>query len=256
VLEWIRLPDPSDGGVNVLQHFFARSDTTLTKVAFLCCNLESREDALQLIGVFQTNRTVTDLTIYRISILNGAVLGACLSSLTQNMTQLQRLECSSCALRAEGVRAFRPALQANRTLRELILWSCNIRDEGIGIIADALAGNTTIEILDIRGSGISSNGLPNIARLIETTRIKKIDLGHNGGIFNGVAATLRFARVLSRHEFVKELTLPSCDLGDKDFRLIADGLVGNTSWNPWISVKTTSLLLVCPISCRLSSRRG
>jgi hypothetical protein len=88
--------DPSpDGGVNVLRDFFARSDTTLTKVTFSDCAFR-HPDALQLLAAFHTNRTVTDITIHEMKKLQGgAALGNALAGLTQNMPQLQRLDCSS-----------------------------------------------------------------------------------------------------------------------------------------------------------------
>jgi hypothetical protein len=111
---------PSDSGLQVLCTFFARSDTTLTKATLKGCDFGNTEETAQLISSFQTNRTVTDLTVHGIRYLRGVELGNSLSSLIQNMPQLQRLACSGlCGV--EGVRAFQPALQANLTLRELSL---------------------------------------------------------------------------------------------------------------------------------------
>jgi Ran GTPase-activating protein (RanGAP) involved in mRNA processing and transport len=215
----IQLSEPFDGGLNVLRAFFARSDTTLTKVT-LDCWLPQDASRL-LLEAFHTNRTITDLTIRRIINLEGAALGYSLSSLMQNMPQLQRLDC--------GVLAFQPTLQTNRTLRELSLWGCQIGDHGIRILADGLVGNTTIEILNLGANRITSVGLDDITRLLESesTRIKKINLEYNRGIFNDEASTLRFARVLSRHQFLKELNLGTCEIGNDGIRILVDGLVGN-----------------------------
>jgi hypothetical protein len=51
---------------------------------------------------------------------------------------------------------------------------------------------------------------------------------HNNGVFSDKALTQAFARVLSRHELLKELALGGCRLGDEGIRIIADALVGNT----------------------------
>jgi hypothetical protein len=96
------------------------------------------------LAAFEQNQAVTDLTINWIVNLRGAALGASLSSLMQNMTQLRRIHFSGDLRGAEGVRAFQPGLQVNRTLRELDLRMCFIRDDGVRLLADALDGNTTI----------------------------------------------------------------------------------------------------------------
>jgi Leucine Rich repeat len=203
----VRLSEPSDGGLDVLRTFFSRSDTTLTKVCLYYCNFGSAQDASQLLAAFETNRTVTDLTIHQIGNLQGVMLGDCLSSLLQNMPQLQRLACTLCSLGVDGVHAFQPSLQANRTLRKLNFSHCRIRDEGIRLIADALAGNMTFEILDIGYNEISSNGLDDITRILESTRLKKIDLAFNHRVFDDEHTTLHFAAMLHKNTTVQVLLL-------------------------------------------------
>jgi hypothetical protein len=58
------ISDPSDGGLNILRDFLARSDTTLTNVTMDGCDFGSQEHASQLLTAFHTNRTVTDIKIY------------------------------------------------------------------------------------------------------------------------------------------------------------------------------------------------
>jgi Leucine Rich repeat len=129
----------------------------------------------------------------------------------------------------EGVRALQPALYANHTLKELTLSCCRLGDEGIRLIADALAGNSTINKLHICGNGIASVGLDDITRILEMTQLKSIDFGVNTGMFNNESSTRRLGRVLSRHEFLRELRIAFCQLGDGGVRIIADALVGNTT---------------------------
>jgi hypothetical protein len=192
---------PFEGGLEVICAVFSRSDTTLTKVAMDGCHFATTEDTSQLIAAFETNRTVTDLTIRRIRNLQDVALGDCVSGLLQNMPQLQRLDCSHCILHLEGVRALQPGLRSSRSLKELFLYSFDIGDEGIRLVADALVGNTTIEILDINGSLLTGDGLDAIARILESTQLQKIGLVGNDMAFRNDASTQRFARVLSRHSF-------------------------------------------------------
>jgi Leucine Rich repeat len=183
----VRLLNPSDGGTNVLRDYFARSDTTLTRIKLSNCNFGTVEETVRIIGAFQTNRTVSDLTISTIinreallarPLLRNTVyaaLGNSLSGLMRNMSQLQRLDCVHIVIWVWK----EPGLQANRTVTELNLRGCDIGDNGgIRILADALAGNTVMEVLILCDNLISSDDLNDIARLIESTRIKKINLEH------------------------------------------------------------------------------
>ena len=92
------------------------------------------------------------------------------------MPQLRRLDSSGLGVE-EGLRALQLALQTNRTLQELSLWSCDIDDEGIRILVDALVGNTTMDKLCVHLNRITSNGLPDITRLLESTRLQTINFG-------------------------------------------------------------------------------
>jgi hypothetical protein len=92
----------------------------------------------------------------------------------QNMPQLQRLECQGYALRADGIRAFQPALQAKRALVELWLPHGWLGDDGIRFLVDALVGNTTMKLLNICSNNITSAGLHDITRILELTRLEKI----------------------------------------------------------------------------------
>jgi Leucine Rich repeat len=109
----------------------------------------------------------------------------------------------------------------------LRLYLCQLRDEGIRLLADALVGNTTIEILDIGNNGITFNGLDDITRLLEPMRLHTISLEGNMYVFGMEASTQRFTRVLSRHDFLKELNLRYCGLCDGGICKTADALVGN-----------------------------
>jgi Leucine Rich repeat len=131
-----------------------------------------------------------------------------------------------------------PGLQSNRTLRELNLFGCAIGDEGIRLIADALVGNTTMDALGIGMNDITFDGLDDITRLLESPRLKKLDMQSNYTAIRNEASTQRFATVLTRHEFLMKLDISQCELGNAGLRIIARGLVGNTtmeslniSWN-------------------------
>jgi Leucine Rich repeat len=187
---------PSDGGLNVLTDFFARSDTSLTKVTLGWCDVGSRRDASQLLAAFHSNRTVTDLTIRHVRNLQGAALCACLSGLLQNMPQLHWLECGLGYVDLYGEKRIRAGqrdtgLDVNRTLKVLDLGRCDLRDDGIRIIADALVvgKNTTMDVLCVHYNGISSNGLPHITRILQSTRLKSIRLGGQAIFEDGETAT-------------------------------------------------------------------
>jgi hypothetical protein len=196
LLYW-RLLYPSDGGLDVLRAFFARSDTTLTKVTLDVCNFGTAEDASQLLAAFHTNRTVIDLTIYAIQNLEGSSLGTSLSVLLQNMPQLQRLGCYHNRLFLEGLRAMQPALRANRTLKQLHLFEGHLDDECIRLLGDALVGNTTIELVDVAANvPLTSNCLGDITRLLESTRLKTMLLFWNSRVFKDEAATQKFVSAL------------------------------------------------------------
>jgi Leucine Rich repeat len=192
-------PSP-DGGLNVLKDLFARSDTTLTltKVTLRHCDFGSQQNTEQLLAAFHTNRTITYLYIQRINNLRGSALGASLSGLMQSMPQLQRLYCTCRFLCVEGVRACQPALQENRTLKELDLSSCQLGDKGTRLIADALVGNTTLELLNISDNYITCTGLVEITRLIESTQLKTITFWQSGSIFSHLDATQHFVRTLQQ----------------------------------------------------------
>jgi hypothetical protein len=129
-------------------------------------------------SAFQTNGTVTELTIGRIRNLEGGALGTCLGGLVQNMPQLQRLFCHECSLRLEGVRAFQSGLRSNRSVKYLKLSDCQLGDDCIRLIAEALVGNTKMDKLKIRGNNwgitITPVGLDNITTLIESSQLKTI----------------------------------------------------------------------------------
>jgi hypothetical protein len=160
VLDNVKLTQPSGGGLDILRAFFSsRSDTTLTKVVLWHCDFGSHEGASKLLAAFQNNRTVVDLAICRIKNFEGAALGMSLYHILQDVPQLQRLNCTERFLGVDGVRAFQPGLQADRTLKQLILSACGLKDEEIRLIADALVGNTTMELLDVTHNRLTSNGL-------------------------------------------------------------------------------------------------
>jgi Leucine Rich repeat len=89
----------------------------------------TNKTASQLLAAFHTNRTVTDISISN-RMQESTSLGSCLFGLMQNMPQLNRLDCSHSVLGVEGVRAFQPALQTNRTLKQLHLGGCSLGDDG------------------------------------------------------------------------------------------------------------------------------
>jgi hypothetical protein len=203
---------PSDGGLHVLCNFLA-NNTTMTKVTLSWnCDFGTAEEASQLLAALQTNRSVTDLTIYKIDNLQGAELGRALSGLLQNNETVQRLSLGS-PLTVACARTIQPGLRSNRNLKELNLSGCHFDDECLGLIVDALIGNTSMDVLDISANyDITWNVLvDDITRLVESTRLKKVGV-HNTDLFKDEHAVQRFTDVLRRHSSLEEM--PGLDLDE------------------------------------------
>jgi hypothetical protein len=83
---------------------------------------------------------------------------------------------------------------------------CRIGDECIRLIADVLIGNTNIEKLNIAYNKITSRGLDDITRMIESTQLKTITMRGNEDIFNDIDATHHYASTLQyKNATVQEL---------------------------------------------------
>jgi Leucine Rich repeat len=88
------------------------------------------------------------------------------------------------------------ASESDFTLKDLTLSWSQIDDQGIHLLANALVGNTTIEKLNIAHNKITSRGLDDITRMIESTQLKTITTWGNQDIFNDIDATRHFASTL------------------------------------------------------------
>lgn len=223
----VYLSYPSDGGFEVLRDFFARSNTTLTSVIFHGYSIFGNvQEASQLFAAFRTNRTVTGLTISYIRDLSRVSLGVCLSGLLQNNTTLRRLECPG-SLSPASLRALQPSLRVNRSLKELNLSDCHLGDEEIRLVVDALDGNVVFDSLDISVNDMTFIGLGDITRLLESTRLAKIDLGNNQEPFDDDNTTQNFIRALSRSRFLKTLDIDTWSLTDPTVAMMFQALEGN-----------------------------
>ena len=112
----------------------------------------------------------------------------------------------------------------------------DLRDDGIRIIADALVvgKNTTMDVLCVHYNGISSNGLPHITRILQSTRLKSIRLSGQAIFDDDETGTRDFARVLSRHEFLREI-FPIVDLEMRLFvSLLMMRFLATQPWKFWI----------------------
>jgi hypothetical protein len=208
-LKNVKLPGnwnyPSDGSLDVLRSFFARSDTTVTRVTLWECDFGTAQEASLLLAAFRTNRTVTDLCIKGIDKLRGAAFGNSLSGLLQNMSQLERLDSAFCDWDGLTLRALLPGLRSNRTLKQLTLTGWWLRDEGMRLCADALVGNTTMEVMGFRYNYLTSNGLDDIMRMIESMpRLHTITIEEdNNSVFNNVDSAWRFVARLIKNTTIQ-----------------------------------------------------
>jgi hypothetical protein len=132
------------------------------------------------------------------------------------------------------------------TLRKLYLRYCDGGYYGIRLLANSLAGNTTMELVNLSMNHISSAGLVDIMRLLESMpRLKTISFRQSFGIFNNRDATQRFVSILQqKNSSVQELlwrdkkSFP-CD-EDPTFASIQSSLMRNRQLNH------VDLLLVPP----------
>jgi hypothetical protein len=242
------LLQPSDGGMNVLCDFLANQMTLTTVKITHRCNFGTTEEASRLLAAFQTNRTVTDLTIYSICNREGsAALGTCLSALLQNMPQLHRLELNFYT--SDGIRAMQPGLRTNRSLKILDLSCCAIDDKGLHLIVDALVGNTTIQVFSFAYTRVTSNSLDNITRLVASTRLKTIYAhGLNYDLFRDEHAVQRFTDALRRYSSLEKMT----GIDALRFPVINDFLARNCAMH-----RATALLALQPRTGRpIASKSG
>jgi Ran GTPase-activating protein (RanGAP) involved in mRNA processing and transport len=126
------------------------------------------------------------------------------------MSQLQSLACFGNDLGVDGIRAMQPGLQSNPTLKELHLGRYTLEDDGTRLLVDALVGNTIMELLNISASGITSNDLDDITRMIASmTRVQTIKLHYNSGIFSTTTIT-KARNTLSLHYNTRVQRCKSC----------------------------------------------
>ena len=185
----------------VVCDFFASSSSAsvstpaprrLTKVTLDICRCRSLEDAEQLLAAFETNRTVTDLTITTLHVYDpirlpdsmGRFSGV--ARILQNNTFLRRLDCRQTFFSEQGFQTLqtmglRSSIGAN--LKTLNLARCDLGDRGIRAVANGLLAdgnsNTTLQVLKLHGNGASSASLPLFTRILEATQVKVFSIdGH------------------------------------------------------------------------------
>ena len=171
-------------------------------------------DDFQLLEAFDANRTVTDLVI-AFGFQNIPLEGAAMGKITfrfdhaKHGTVAKAGTSTATALGVKGVRAFQPALRANRTLKQMDLPSCcGLDNECIHLLADALASNTTMDALNVKKNDITSVCFDDITRLLESTQLKTINVWNYSGIFNDQSATLHFVSTLQQNKStVQELPM-------------------------------------------------
>jgi Leucine Rich repeat len=145
------------------------------------------------------------LSIQVVNNLEGAALGASICGWLLNIPQLQRLDLSYGELIPPVIRAMQSGLRnSNRSLKELNLFACTIGDDGIQLLADYLVGNTAMLELIIGYNSITSNGLDDITRMIESTQLQTIKLKGNEA-FNNVDSVQRFAAKLIQKTIIQVL---------------------------------------------------
>jgi hypothetical protein len=194
--------------------------------------LRAENDGLrQVTNTFVWNRIIEELEIRDSS---NTFLGLVEITRLIQLTRLQKINIPSSRTGAfrndAATQGFARVISRHEFLKHLNLCACGLRDQDIRIFADEFAdGNTIMEVLEISNNqDISPNGRDNLTRLIPSTRIKSFNMEENHNAFSNQDATRRFARAVSSHEFMTNLNLSGCLLGDGGIHIFADELVGNT----------------------------
>jgi hypothetical protein len=115
-------PSPDGGGLDVLTGFFARA---LTKVKLWSCDFGNAPETSRLLAAIKTNRTVVDLEIIghvaNLENCRAWKFSFCHTAKHAAVAKAQAAMHLTCFF---VIRAFLPALRANRTLKRLNLFDC------------------------------------------------------------------------------------------------------------------------------------
>jgi hypothetical protein len=192
-LNCFSLVKPTDGGLNVLCDLLA-NNTTLTTLKLTHCSFCMGGEAFRLIAALHSNRSITNLVIYP-EVADGNFI----CDVLQNMPQLQRLQLYQ--LTTESLRLLQASssLRTHLHLKELNLCYSSYRDDDLSLLVDALVGNTTMDVLDLSRNYLTSNCIVDILRLAKLTRLKKIAVQGNRGLFDDNNAIRHFASALHRY---------------------------------------------------------
>lgn len=143
----------------------------------------------------------------------GVMGGQQIAALLRTNTHLQDLVCGRLSLLGpQGLSILSSGLQANETLKSLVLDDCELGDHGASLIANAIHGSSNVEKLHLTNNGITSNGLPHVTRLLEHDSLGFISIDQNPGLFDNEMNSSAFASGLSRIAKLKVLSAPSCQM--------------------------------------------
>ena len=200
----------SDSGAEALAAALQSPSTQLSHLDLAQCNITPL--AVQtLAGAFQTNRSLTHLSLARSSISCSAT--ALAEALQLNRT-LNHLDLSENDTDALGTEVICKALQSNHVMTHLILGGNTIGDSGAGALAEALQSPATrFSYLHLDGCHISSRGLLILAGALQTNRsLTHLNLGHLGIRYSATA----IAEALQVNRTLTHLNLTHNNISDTE----------------------------------------
>jgi hypothetical protein len=132
--------------------------------------------------------------------------------LAKDNPSLQKLCLNGFVLRLGNAETLQGAFRNIPHLVELNLSYCEMDDALLRVITDGLVGNATLDILDISHNSFTANAfLSNVARLLESTRVKECKCGSYSIELNNVEISRPFCYGSFHKHFPDDFRHGTCD---------------------------------------------
>ena len=151
--------------------------------------------------MLQFNSTLKSLDISKI-MLRDEGIEVVVDHLLRFNRSLANLTVSGNKITMEGAKALGKLLAQGSTLAKLVVSSNTLGDEGGVAIAEALQYNSGLESLEMTSCGMADEGLAALADSLSRTSLYSF---HAWGNRFGTMATSRFADLVERHAYLKDL---------------------------------------------------
>jgi Leucine Rich repeat len=189
-----------DAGIVALQPGLS-TNQTLKELSLPFCGIGN--EGMRLL----TDALVGSTTLLVLDIRNNRITSIVDITRLIDSTRLETIDAGgNRGILNDETRIVAPGLRLRPYLKELFLPFCGIEDEGLRRLADGLVGNMTMHVLDLRNNDITSAGLVDVMRLIDSTWLHKIGfLGSDYNVFDNRRSTREFVATLERSSTVQEL---------------------------------------------------